>query len=149
MLKMKSLFESEVKAEILERIEKLKPDTPREWGTMIVSVMLKHCCYPLELALMNPKPKRNILGYLIGGIVRKKVLALEPFEKNGYTPKEFVVKSSTNFETAKKELIGLIKAFEEKSLTDLTHPFFGKLSLEEWSWMQYKHLDHHLRQFGV
>ncbi|MFD1127776.1 DUF1569 domain-containing protein [Paenibacillus provencensis] len=28
------------------------------------------------------------------------------------------------------------------------HPFFGKLTSEEWSIGLYKHLDHHLKEFG-
>lgn len=29
------------------------------------------------------------------------------------------------------------------------HPFFGKLTSEQWGKGIYKHLDHHLKQFGV
>ncbi len=29
------------------------------------------------------------------------------------------------------------------------HSFFGKMTPEEWAILMYKHLDHHLRQFGV
>ena len=29
------------------------------------------------------------------------------------------------------------------------HPFFGRLTPAEWAIQQYKHLDHHLRQFGA
>ena len=29
------------------------------------------------------------------------------------------------------------------------HPFFGALSPQDWSRGMYKHMDHHLRQFGV
>ncbi len=29
------------------------------------------------------------------------------------------------------------------------HPFFGNLNSEEWDTLNWKHLDHHLRQFGV
>ena len=34
-------------------------------------------------------------------------------------------------------------------LTSLPHPFFGPLSSEEWQALQWRHLDHHLRQFGA
>ena len=30
-----------------------------------------------------------------------------------------------------------------------THSFFGRLSGDEWGRLMYKHLDHHLRQFGL
>jgi hypothetical protein len=31
----------------------------------------------------------------------------------------------------------------------LDHPFFGKMSAKEWATIAHKHMDHHLRQFGV
>jgi hypothetical protein len=29
------------------------------------------------------------------------------------------------------------------------HPVFGKLTKEQWSKATWKHIDHHLKQFGV
>ena len=37
----------------------------------------------------------------------------------------------------------------EAKCTTLPHPFFGEITPAEWAMGMYKHLDHHLRQFGV
>lgn len=35
------------------------------------------------------------------------------------------------------------------SHSQYSHSFFGKLTSQQWAALIYKHLDHHLRQFGV
>jgi hypothetical protein len=56
------------------------------------------------------------------------------------------------FEFERSELKRKIRAFQangpEKCTTN-PHPFFGKLTPEQWGKGTYKHLDHHLKQFGV
>ena len=49
-------------------------------------------------------------------------------------------------------LLKYIEKFQaggEEKCTTYPHPFFGKVTPREWSIGMYKHLDHHLRQFGV
>ncbi len=53
------------------------------------------------------------------------------------------------FENDKNELIKLVEGFNAPALTNQPHPVFGKLTKEQWSKATWKHLDHHLRQFGV
>ena len=54
-----------------------------------------------------------------------------------------------NHETNK--LIELInEAYSHRHKSEWNpHPAFGYFTREQWGQMQYKHLDHHLRQFGV
>lgn len=48
-------------------------------------------------------------------------------------------------------LHALIDRFAEKTPSEdwAAHPAFGPLSGREWDVLSWKHLDHHLRQFGV
>jgi len=52
----------------------------------------------------------------------------------------------------RRGLAGLIDRFAERGsagASGQTHPFFGTLSADEWGKLTWKHIDHHLRQFGV
>lgn len=146
---MKNLFDDLPRQEIIDRINKLTSDSKAQWGKMNVSQMLHHNVLPMELALQNPKPPRVFMGKLFGGMVKKKILSPEPFKKNGFTPKEFKVVDEFDFNQQKENLLSIINKFQRGSITDTVHPFFGKMTEDNYGELQYKHLDHHLQQFGV
>lgn len=146
---MKNLFDDSSRQEIIERVNKLTSDSKPLWGKMSVAQMLAHNIIPMELALNNKKPARLFMGKIIGGFVKKTLLSPKPFKKNGFTPKEFKIDSEQDFSEQKKKVLEIINKFRKGAITDKVHPFFGKMSEEEWGQLQYKHLDHHLQQFGV
>jgi hypothetical protein len=149
---MGSLFNSEDNNKILERIGKLTPESPAQWGKMNVNQMLAHCCVPFESALGNVKMGRTLMGYLFGAMGRKQFANDKPFKKGLPTDKRFVVTDNRNFDEEKRKLEAIIQRFgnagPEKISKD-PHPFFGKLSPEQWDMLMWKHMDHHLSQFGV
>ncbi|MFI5149872.1 MAG: DUF1569 domain-containing protein [Bacteroidia bacterium] len=146
---MKNLFSKQDKEEILQRISRLSENTQPQWGKMSVGQMLKHCTLPLALAMTNPKPKRTLMGRVIGGMAKGPVIGPAPFKKNGFTPKEFKVETKEVFNEQKTKLVSMLEKFSPASVSDKVHPFFGPLTEAEWGEGQYKHLDHHLTQFGV
>lgn len=147
---MQSLLNSKSHEEIQERIAKLSPESRPIWGKMNAGQMLKHCQRPLEIAVHQKDfgLKPNILVKLF---FKKAMYNDKPFMKNMPTPKGFVVSEDVDFNTEKESLLKLINAFYQlKDQNEWNpHPVFGKLSSQEWGQMQYKHLDHHLKQFGV
>jgi hypothetical protein len=85
-------------------------------------------------------------------IVKKKVVTELPYQHNGQTAPAFIIKEDKNFENEKVRLINYItktKELGEKHFDNKKSHSFGILSKTEWSNMFYKHLDHHLTQFGV
>jgi hypothetical protein len=46
-------------------------------------------------------------------------------------------------------LIDRFAAAGPQGCTTHPHAFFGSLTPDEWAILMYKHLDHHLRQFGA
>jgi hypothetical protein len=147
---MKNLANESDRRAITARINALTADSKARWGQMDVGQMLAHCQRPLELAISNPKPPRNLLGRLLGSFAKAGVYGEKPYKKNGYTPPPFKIIGPQEFAANKEKLLTLIERFpKEISGVELTHPFFGPLAKEEWGWGQYKHLDHHLQQFGV
>jgi len=149
---MKSLFNLSDSSEIIDRINRLTPQSKSSWGKMNVEQMLAHSQRPLNVASGNLKLKRGLIGVLFGGIAKRKLAGEDSFKKNLPTAPEFVVKDPKNFEEEKKKLIELVQQFAKAGPAGLSkdpHPFFGNLRTEEWDILNWKHLDHHLRQFGV
>jgi hypothetical protein len=149
---MKSLFDPRVAGEMIDRINQLTPGTKALWGKMTVSQMLAHLQPALKVALGEQNLKKGLIGFLFGKMAKRQMVNEAPFKKNLPTAPSFIVKDERNFEEEKSRLIELVGRFSKESkqaLETRIHPFFGKLTAEEWNILHWKHLDHHLRQFGV
>jgi hypothetical protein len=150
---MKSLFESGCIDEVQQRLSRLQPDQPRRWGAMNPAQMLAHCSLGLEMAAGEIRPPRALMGRILGPVVKPIAFReKEPMRRNSPTSKELVIKGDRDFETERKRLSGLIDRFAAAGPAGCTahpHAFFGSLTPDEWAVLMYKHLDHHLRQFGA
>ena len=147
---MKSIFDKTAFDEISARLEKLQPDAGRQWGKMSPAQMLEHCSRALEMATGKNPVQQAFLGKMIGWIFKKGFLGDKPFPKNSPTAPDFVVKEEPDLEATRARLKNLITEFHqlgEAGTDGNIHGFFGKLSGTGWGFTQYKHLDHHLRQF--
>lgn len=149
---MNSLFDREHVDRLVERIAKLTPETTAKWGTMHVDQMLAHCQQPLKVALGELKPRRTLLGSLIGPMAKAKLASTKVWKRNLPTDKAFLIIDRRKFTEEQRKLSELIRRFNAggpEALSKTPHPFFGKLTTEEWDKLSCHHLDHHLRQFGV
>ncbi|WP_282044232.1 DUF1569 domain-containing protein [Winogradskyella flava] len=147
---MKSFFENGVYDEISSRIDQLDKDTKAVWGKMQVGQMLHHCQMPLNIILQKEdygvKP-----NWLVNLLFKKSMYSNKPWRKNMPTAPGFKITADKDFEVEKKKIVNLINELNDQREKEdwQPHPAFGKLTKEQWGKMQYKHLDHHLRQFGV
>jgi hypothetical protein len=149
---MDSVFDPAANAAIIARVQKLNFDSKPLWGKMTVAQMVTHAQQPMKVALGELNLKRGLIGILLGGWAKKKLLAPEPWKPGMRTADEFVVDWAPEFEAEKQNLMDLFQEFVKRGPEGITkepHPFFGKLTLQEWDQLQMKHMDHHLRQFGV
>jgi hypothetical protein len=150
---MKNLFEAARVKEVKERIANLKPESPRQWGTMNAAQAMAHCAAGMELALGDRTPPRMFPGRIVGGIIKPMVLGNdEPMRRNSPTVKGLLVRDERDLGMECERLCELINRFCAAGPTGCTrhpHSFFGRLTPDEWAVLMYKHLDHHLRQFGV
>lgn len=148
---MANIFNPKDNEELIARIEKLQLDSPALWGKMKVDQMISHCIAPIDIAFGAQSIKVPFWMGLLGRMMKNKWLNAPQFQKNSPTAKEFIRAKEYDFEETKQELITKTRKFQEgPSVIQLEiHPFWGKLSTEDWNNLQWKHLDHHLRQFGV
>lgn len=148
----KNLLNKEAANLIIARVKNLSASHPAQWGVMTASEMLLHCnsCNRQILEKGRGSEKTGVKQYLL------KVLALyiaPDFKRNIKGESIHDTKGKTDdadFEKYRDEFIHLVKKFPEniRPLT-LSHPAFGNISTHEWGIAAYKHIDHHLRQFGV
>jgi Protein of unknown function (DUF1569) len=150
---MKNLFEAARVEEVKDRVARLRPDSKRQWGTMNPAQVLDHCSRGFEMAAGQIRPPRALIGRILGPIIKPMALKdNEPMRKNSPTAKELLVQEERDFDAERDRLCGLTDRFAASGPTGCTtypHSFFGRLTPEEWAILMYKHMDHHLRQFGV
>ena len=153
---MKNLFDPTLGDEIKQRIMRLHPDSERQWGNMTPAQTLAHCTSGMQMAMGIINPKRasfpaNIMGLLI------KLLVFgddKPMRRNSPSAPELFSANPTrgDFERERAQLIAAVDSFATRGAACCSqhpHPFFGPLKPEQWAILMYKHVDHHLRQFGV
>lgn len=151
---MKTLFEPASVQEVKQRLSALSPSHQRKWGKMNAAQMLAHCSLCLEMAAGDIRPPRALVGRILGPVIKPMALRdEEPMRRNSPTAKELVVfGEDKDFETERERLSVLIDRFVAAGAAGCTshpHAFFGALTSDEWAVLMYKHLDHHLRQFGA
>ncbi|GIN73145.1 hypothetical protein J14TS2_36200 [Bacillus sp. J14TS2] len=149
---MKNIFNQLYTEEILNRVDKLSPNSKPQWGKMNVAQMLAHCSSFQDIAMGISFPKRGWLGIVIGQFVKPIFYNDKPLAHNMSTLPTILITDEKDFETEREKLKQKIITFQKngpEKCTTHPHAFFGKLTSEQWGKGIYKHLDHHLKQFRV
>ena len=119
---------------------------------MDVAQMMAHCSATLDMASGRVVLPRLFIGRILGPFVRPIFTNDKPLSKNSPTDKKLVIEDERDFAREQEQLKACVRQFHqggEAQCTRRPHPFFGELTPLDWATGMYKHLDHHLRQFGV
>ncbi|HEX6279719.1 MAG TPA: DUF1569 domain-containing protein [Pyrinomonadaceae bacterium] len=149
---MKTIFDQTDHDELLERLGKLEISSQRQWGKMTPSQMMEHLSRALDMAIGKTPSKHRLIGKMLSWMFREEFLGEKPFKPNRPTGKNFIITDDPDFEPTRIRLSALITEFHglgEAGTDGNVHGFFGPLTGKQWGETQYKHVDHHLRQFGV
>ncbi len=150
---MKNIFKAQTINELADRIEQITMNSTPQWGKMNVYQMLKHCTENEKLMLREATYKRRFIGRIFGKMALKSSIKDEaPLARNSPTHPALKFTGNGDVEQQKKEWLEVLVKYPTKKATDykdFVHPFFGKMESEQISRLAYKHIDHHLRQFGV
>ena len=151
---IKNIFEEQVSNEIIGRVNALTTNSERLWGTMTVDKMLAHCNVPYAYTFMPEQFKKPnfFMKFILKNFAKKIVVSDNPYKQNERTSPSFVISNPRDFELEKALLIKNIekvKVLGEKYFEGKENFSFGEMTSKEWNALYYKHLDHHLRQFGV
>ena len=150
---MEDIFNEAIANKVISRIDSLSKSQKPLWGKMSAGQMLAHCNVTYDMIFTDKYPKpRAFKKFLLKLLIKNLVVNEKPYRKSSQTAPDFVIHDQRDFDVEKKKLIGNIRRtvslgrshFEGKE----SHSF-GSLNANEWNNMLYKHLDHHLSQFGV
>jgi hypothetical protein len=147
---MKTFFDAAARDGILARAERITMDSHPRWGTMNAEMMLAHLVESLRMGVgeTQPKPKKLPIRF---PPLRQLIVYWLPFPKGAPTAPELLPEDRRSIEDSKRELARLAALFGERGAHPEwpPHPAFGNLGRRGWGVLTYRHIDHHLRQFGV
>jgi hypothetical protein len=147
---MKSIWQDEARRELTDRVGALAPDRRAEWGTFSAPKMVCHLGDALRMAMGDLKvaPKRLPIRY---PPLKQLIIYAAPFPKGTPTAPELLARQPREWVNDVADVQDLLARAGSARTTDTwpDHPAFGKLSKRAWGVVIYRHMDHHLRQFGA
>ncbi len=151
--RVKTLFDRTLADELTARTSLLRTNPPALWGKMTAAQAAAHCADALEVASGDRNPPRMFIGRVIGWIITPMAIGDDkPMKRNAPTTPDMVIRDQRDVHQECARLCAQIQRFVSAGPTGCTrhpHPFFGTLTPQQWANLQYKHVDHHLRQFGA
>jgi hypothetical protein len=152
---MKALDNPECLHELVARLERLRSDTPRQWGKMTVGQMICHVS-DAYLGVMGEVPMEIPRGFSLWPAMKYITLyAPMRWPKGVPTRPEFDQAAGrgtppAHFESDVRKLVHTMDRFARRprDFQFRPHPMFKVMSEAQWMRWGYLHPDHHLRQFG-
>lgn len=132
----------------------LSENSQGKWGKMNVCQMLTHCDLVLQVALKKIElPEINFIFATIGAVTKIEMYVFNNgIPRNMPTFQKLIVNFECDFDESKTNLLKTLAAFRtactNKELPN-HHRLFGNMTEKDWEFLEYKHLDHHLKQFSV
>ena len=147
---MKSLWQSDARKEIENRVRSLSPEAQPRFGRLNAPRMLNHIADQIRMAL-GDVPCRRGKGMISVWPMNVLMIHVIPWPHGAKGPFEAFTTKPAAWDSDRQTLVVLIDRFCEKKSEQQwpEHPLFGKLSGHDWAALSYKHCCHHLRQFGV
>ena len=146
---MKNIWDPNARQEIYHRLALVTPDTPAKWGSMSARQMIAHLVDAIRMATgALPAEQKNLPIRFTP--IKQLIIYGPPFPKNSPTAPELLGRQAEDWEAECVELKREIESYAAKPPAKFPrHPAFGNLSRKAWGALGYKHIDHHLRQFGA
>ena len=148
---MKTIFDKTTRDELINRINMLDENSTAQWGKMNVAQMMAHVQKTFKVPLSQKPMPRMMIGRMIGWMIKPKLYNETPWKQNLPTAPDLIIKDERDFSTEKLGLLNLVEDFHNagpENIGRYPHPMFGVFTKEQWGKAMYKHVDHHLQQFG-
>jgi hypothetical protein len=152
---MKTLNNPSDKAETITRLRNLRRDSIRQWGKMTPHQMVCHLTDSFRGAL-GEKSVSGIDTFVSRTLIKWIALRSPIKWPQGVKTRPEMAQEGggtkpVEFETDLRQLEQIIERFSQSGseFGGAAHPLFGKMSRADWMRWGYRHVDHHLRQFGL
>lgn len=136
-------------------LARLMPDQKPKWGEMNAIEMVDHLLAGMKLFLSKTETKLETPEEFLPKY-KAFIMSNKGFKPGAKKPLDYEKYESANahdLEALKQAFNDKLKEFDEITSTDPEfwsfHPSFGKLNVEETRQLNFKHLRHHFRQFGL
>jgi Protein of unknown function (DUF1569) len=153
LMALPNIFNTTTVQDLTDRINQLQPTTAAQWGKMHVAEMLAHTNVTYEMLFSDKHPPaKGLMKWILKTFIKKGIVNEVPYKKNSGTAPAFIIKDERNFEIEKARLIehlAKVQSLGQQHFEGKLSNSFGILTSIEWNNLMYKHLDHHLTQFGV
>jgi hypothetical protein len=146
---MPSLRNETVRNGLMQRLQSLTPTAKPQWGKLDAPRLMCHLGDALAMALgeISTTPVNCKAFHLFP--LKHLILYVLPFPKGGPTAPELLSSLPDTFEADRQRVEMLIcRLAAAPRVQGAEHPFLGPLTNEEWNVLQWKHINHHLKQFG-
>lgn len=156
---MQSLLKADSREMLWRRIQLLRPDTPARWGKFTAPQLLAHLIQSLRMTsgdlaiprepapwLLSRAPLKHLLIYVLP-IPKGMSTFPELLDRTAAEPSHLSAREWKEEQQVFKAALDSVGAMDPQGAWP-DHGAFGPLSGHEWGVLQYRHLDHHLRQFG-
>ncbi len=143
-----TLLDPVAREAVVGRLRRVTAETKPAWGQLDAPRMLCHLADQMRVAV-GDLPTRSANSFLGRTLVKWLVIGTSVKAPRGkvMTAPEMLSSSPATWSAdlaACEALIKRVGAGEAHA----DHPMFGPLTTEQWGRLCWKHLDHHLRQFG-
>lgn len=146
---VRTLLDNEDRSLILERLQRVRPDAKAAWGNLDAPRMLCHVADQMRVAL-GDVPTEPVHTFASRTLVKFLVVNTGLPAPRGKikTAPEMLTSRPTSWEADLAACVDLAERVG-RGTARAVHPTFGPLSPREWGRLSWKHLNHHLVQFGV
>lgn len=150
---MKTLRNESNRKALIDRLNNLSGVEKPLWGKMTVNQMMSHLVQAGEMPFEATLPDKST--FASRKLIKPLILYLLPMPKEVKTSPEMNQQENgrppQDFQTDRKLAIDSFNNLAGLALDHACfhHPFFGAMNAKQWGVLAYKHVDHHLRQFGV
>lgn len=156
---MQSLLKLESRDALWRRIQSLRPDTPARWGKFTAAQMLAHLIQSLRMTSGDLAiPLAPVPWVLSRAPLKHLLIYVLPFPKGMSTFPELLARDAADARSLSADAWNVEQQVFKDALDSVgamdpagrwpDHGAFGPLTAREWGVLQYRHLDHHIRQFG-
>ncbi|HUB17507.1 MAG TPA: DUF1569 domain-containing protein [Acidobacteriaceae bacterium] len=145
---MPTLRNEAERRDLVERLGRLRPESTAQWGRFNAARMMCHLADALEEAQGRRAVPRSGPALLRHFPMKHLAIHVIPMPRGAKAPRELLAEEPGDFEANRRRVVeGIEQIAARPAGRGPDHFLFGKMSNDQWNCLQWKHIDHHLRQF--
>ena len=151
--RLPSLRSEKNRRALAERLQKVTPETRAQWGSLDAPKMMGHLRDSLDAGLGKLQVARHGPAAFRRFPLKHLAIYVVPMPKSAKAAPELLARgvgdSPLDFEEERRQLLaGMERMAAMPKGSGPEHFLFGSMSYDQWNRLNWKHIDHHLRQFG-